>query len=145
MDRGDVIALVKKQAGVKLSADDPILAAVAINDVFLDYALEKLDASLKAVAERQAVIVAQSAEASRQTVEDAKRAAESLVNTSMDWVTEQLKATGAEVTVSMLGELRIETDKAEGAARAARRMAWVAGAAAFVTVTALGGFLAAWL
>jgi len=143
MDRDQLIALVRKETGIKLSAADPVLAAAAINEVLLENTLAKLDLSLKAAAERQLASVAQQAEASRQHIEDAKNVAAALVNSSTAWVTEQLKEAGHKVTAAMLAELREETANAKAASRTARRAAWAAAGAALLTVAGLAGFLLA--
>ena len=143
MQRDQLIALVRKETGIKLSAADPVLAAAVINEVLLENTLAKLDASLKVAADRQAAVTAQQDEASKRHVEDAKKAAAALVNSSTEWVTGRLKEAGAAVTASMLAELRQETAKAESASRLAIKMAWVAGGAAVLTAAGLTGFLLA--
>ncbi len=140
MERDQLIALVRKETGIKLSAADPVLAAATVNEILLENTLAKLDGSLKAAADRQAASVAQQAEASRQHVEDARQAAAALVNNSTVWVTEQLKQAGDKVIAAMLAELREETAKAKAAASTARRAAW---AAAALTAAGLAGFLLA--
>ncbi len=143
MQRDQLIALVRKETGIKLSAADPVLAAAVINEVLLENALAKLGVSLKDAADRQAAVTTQQNEASKQQIEDAKKAAAVLVNSSAAWVTEQLKEAGNAVTASMLTELREETAKAESASKVAIKMAWVAGGAAVLTAAGLTGFFVA--
>lgn len=140
MQRDQLIALVRKETGIKLSAADPVLAAAVINEVLLESTLAKLDASLKAAADRQEAGAVKQAEASKQHVEDAKRAAAALVNGSTEWVTERLREAGAAVTASMLAELREETAKAQAASRTAMRAAWVAGGITVAAACGLAGF-----
>lgn len=143
MERDELIALVRKESGIRLREEDPVLAVVAINDVLLSAALAKIDATLLAAADRQTAATAMQAAASRQHVEDAKKVAAALVNSSGAWVTEQLKEAGAEVTATMLADLRKETAKVQAVSRVATRMAWVAGGAAALTAAGLAGFLIA--
>ncbi len=147
MDRDLLIATVRKETGIKLDRADPVLATAVINDALLDHALAKLDASMRAMADRQSATAAaateQQAEVSKQHLEDAKTAAAVLVNSSAEWVARQLRQSSEEATAFMLTELRKETAKAQAASRLALRFAWIAGGAAAITAAGLTGFLIA--
>jgi len=143
VDRDQLLTEIARVTGVRLSTADPIIAAAVINDVLLDKTLAKLDVSLKAAADRQEAVAVKQAEASKQHIEDAKKAASALVNSSTEWVTGRLTEAGDKVTASILAELREETAKAESASRLAIKMAWAAGACAVFTAAGLAGFLVA--
>ena len=121
MERDKLIALVRKQAGFKLDADDPVLAVVAINEVLFEAALAKLDQSVIMALERMAAMNVQNEVA-------AKRAASDVINGASDWLTTKFKEVAQEATAEMLAELRQETAKAEAASRVAVRAAWIVGA-----------------
>ena len=121
MERDKLIALVRKQAGFKLDADDPVLAVVAINEVLFEAALAKLDQSVIMALDRMAAM-------NVQNEVSAKRAASDVINGASDWLTTKFKEVAQEATAEMLAELRQETARAEAASRVAVRAAWTVGA-----------------
>ena len=120
MERDKLIALVRKQAGIRLDVDDPVLAVVAINEVLFEAALAKLDQSVIMALDRMAAMNVQNEVA-------AKRAASDVINGASDWLTTKFKEVAQEATAGMLAELRQETAKAEAASRVAVRAAWTVG------------------
>ena len=132
MDRQQIIAAVARETGVKLSPADPILAAVAVNQIMLDQALAKLDQQVQAQANRVTA-------ASTQAVVDAKREAELLLTEGGIWFEARIKAAGEAAAALVLANLRQETARAERASRQAVRAAWVAAAGGLVFVCGLAG------
>ena len=133
MERDKLIALVRKQAGFKLDADDPVLAVVAINEVLFEAALAKLDQSVIMALERMAAMNVQNEVA-------AKRAASDVINGASDWLTTKFKEVAQEATAGMLAELRQETAKAEAASRMAVRAAWTVGAIGAAAASLMVGY-----
>jgi hypothetical protein len=132
MHRDQIIAAVTRETGVKLSSADPILAAVAINDVLLDQALAKLDRQVKQQADRVTA-------ASTQIVADAKAAAELIVNEAGEWAEARIKTAGEAAAASVLFALQQETAKAARASQVAVRIAWGVGIVALFALCAMGG------
>ena len=133
MGQDQLIALVRKQTGIKLSAADPVLAAAAINEVLLEDALAKLDQAMKAAA-------SEAAKAANHNEASAKQAASEVINKAADWLDARFKTVAQEATAGMLAELRQETAKAEAASRTAVRAAWTAGVIGAVALSAIAGF-----
>lgn len=133
MERDKLIALVRKQAGFKLDADDPVLAVVAINEVLFEAALAKLDQSVIMALDRMAAMNVQNEVA-------AKRAASDVINGASDWLTTKFKEVAQEATAEMLAELRQETAKAEAASRVAMRAAWTVGAIGAAAASLMVGY-----
>lgn len=133
MERDKLIALVRKQAGFKLDADDPVLAVVAINEVLFEAALAKLDQSVIMALDRMAAMNVQNEVA-------AKRAASDVINGASDWLTTKFKEVAQEATAEMLAELRQETAKAEAASRVAVRAAWTVGAIGAAAASLMVGY-----
>ena len=133
MERDKLIALVRKQAGFKLDADDPVLAVVAINEVLFEAALAKLDQSVIMAVDRMAAMNVQNEVA-------AKRAASDVINGASDWLTTKFKEVAQEATAGMLAELRQETAKAEAASRMAVRAAWTVGAIGAAAASLMVGY-----
>jgi hypothetical protein len=136
MDRDQIIAAVARETGVKLSSADPILAAVAINEVLLDQSLAKLDRQMKQQADRVTA-------ASSQIIADAKAAAELIVNEAGEWAETRIKNAGETAAASVLLALKQETAKAERASRTATRAVWFAGVLAAVALSGVAGMLLA--
>ena len=136
MDRDQIIAAVARETGVKLSSADPILAAVAINEVLLDQALAKLDRQVKQQADRVTA-------ASTQAVVDAKAAAEMIVTEAGKWAETRIKTAGEAAAASVLLTLKQETAKAERAGRTVTRAIWIIAVIAAVVLSGLAGMMLA--
>ena len=133
MERDQLIALVRKETGIKLSVADPVLAAAAINEVLLEDVLARLDQSIVTAVDRMAAM-------SVQNELSAKRAASDVINGAADWLEARFRAVAQETTASMLAELQVETAKAEAASRTAVRAAWTAGAIGATAVSLMVGY-----
>ena len=83
--------------------------------------------------------------ASNQHIEAARQSAAALVTEAGKWSAEQLRETAAEISASILKDLRPEALKAEAAARVAVRMAWLTGSIGAIALAGLTGFLLAGL
>ena len=136
MDRDQIIAAVARETGVKLSLADPILAAVAINEVLLDQALAKLDRQVKQQADRVTA-------ASTQIIADAKAAAELIVAEAGAWAETRIKTAGEAAAASVLFTLKQETAKAEQAGRIASRAIWIVAVIAAVALSGMAGMMLA--
>ncbi len=136
MERDQLIAAIARETGVKLSSADPILAAIAINEVLLDQALAKLDRQVKAQADRVTA-------ASTQMLADAKAAAELIVSEAGEWAETRIKQAGEAAAASVLFTLKQEAGQAQRASRNATRAAWAAGLICLFTLCGVGGMLLA--
>ena len=130
MDRDKLIALIRKETGIKLDTDDPVLAVAVLHEKVLEVALERVETAAGSAAGRMA-------HAADRAVETARSEAGRIVTEASEWVAEQLRAVGAEVAAALVQETQAEAAKAEMARRAAVRAAWVAGAAGTVAVGAV--------
>ncbi len=133
MEPDQVIAAVRKETGIKLSAADPVLAAAAINAVLLDAALAELSHSMEAALGKFAALNAQNEAA-------AKRAAFDVINSAADWLGARFKETAQEATAEMLAEMRKETARAEKASRVTVRAAHGSGIIGAGALSAILGF-----
>ena len=133
MEPDQVIAAVRKETGIKLSAADPVLAAAAINGVLLDAALAKLGHSMETALGKFAALGSQNEAA-------AKRAASEVINGAADWLGTRFKETAQEATAEMLTEMRRETARAEKASRVAVRAAYASGIIGAGALSAILGF-----
>lgn len=134
MDRNQVIAAVARETGVKLSSADPILAAVAINEVLLDAALAKLDRQVKVQADRVTL-------ASAASVEAAKKQAELIVTKAGEWAATQIKTGAPEAAALVVADIQAEVAKVQTASRVAVRAAWATAFCAMVVVAGLAGIV----
>lgn len=131
MDRDQVIALIRKETGIKLDVDDPVLAVAVLHEKVLEVALERVEAT----AARASGGMAQAAD---RAVETARSEAGRVVTEASEWVAEQLRAAGAEVASTLVQETQAEVAKAEAARRAAVRAAWIAGGVSTAGTVAVG-------
>lgn len=120
MDKDKLIALVRKDTGIRLDVDDPVLAVAALHEAMLSVALERVEM----VAQQAA---AQMAGSATQAVATAQREAGRIVTETAEWVSERLREAGAEVAATLVQETQAEAARAEAAHRGAVRAAWVAG------------------
>ena len=147
MDRDALIALVRKETGMKLSVEDPILAVAVMHEKLLDAVLERVEAAAQQASAEMASAVAGVSDdvtaAGAKAVSAAQTAAGRTVTEASEWAAEQLRAVGAEVAATLLHETQAEVARAETAGRAARRYAWVAGCLCAATFAVAGGTLLA--
>lgn len=129
VDRDKLIALVRKETGIKLEADDPVLAVAVLHEKVLEPALERVEAAAQAAAGRMG-------HATDRAVEAARSEAGRVVTEAAEWVAERLREAAAEVSATLVQETQAEVAKAEAARRAAVRAAWIAGC------TSAGGVVA---
>lgn len=120
MDTARLIADIARETGIRLEQSDPILAAAVINERLLDASLDDLRKLVTRAADQLSA-------AGVQNEASARKVASDIINDAATWLEGRFKATGQEVTASMLAELRQETAKAEVASRIAVRAAWVVG------------------
>ncbi|MDA8253278.1 MAG: hypothetical protein M0Z28_29475 [Rhodospirillales bacterium] len=78
--------------------------------------------------------------ASAQQVEAAKQVASALITEAGAWSADHLRAAAAEVSASILTELRTDVAKAEAAARLSVRTAWTVGSIGAVALAGMTGF-----
>lgn len=136
MDQKQIIAQVQRETGMKISTADPVLAVAAMNEVIFDQALEKLDRNMKGQADR---IVINSAE----TLKSAEKVAEKLINDAGDWFETRLKAAAETAAERVIGDIRVERERAERASHIAVRAAWASAAVSGVLVLLVAGYLVA--
>jgi hypothetical protein len=76
--------------------------------------------------------------ASAQHIEASKQSAAALVTDAGKWSGDQLREAAAEISPSILRELRPEVAKAEAAARLSVRIAWGTGSVGAIALAGLG-------
>ena len=86
MDREKLVALVRKETGVKLDVEDPVLAVAVMHEKVLEAALERVEA----VAARAS---AQMADSASQAVGAARSEAGRVVTEAAEWVAERAAPT----------------------------------------------------
>ena len=111
--------LLRKQ-GIYVHESDPVLEVAAICELAVADTVKAIEGLNKAAADRISA-------ASNQHIEAARQSAAALVTEAGKWSAEQLRETAAEISASILKDLRPEALKAEAAARVAVRMAWLTG------------------
>lgn len=136
MNAEQLIAMVARQTGVRLSSADPVLAVVAINDVMLDQTLAKLDRQVKVQADRVTA-------ASNQTVIDAEKKAEALLTEAGEWAEGRIKAAGEAAAGLVLAKLRQETQKMEAIKHAMTAAVWTMAIIGLVTLSGVAGMVLA--
>ena len=132
MDTGKLRAALRKQ-GIHVHESDPVLEIAAICELAVADTVTAIEGLNKAAADRISA-------ASAQQVEAAKQAASALITEAGAWLADHLRAAGAEVSASILTELRTDVAKAEAAARLSVRMAWMVGSIGAVALAGMAGF-----
>jgi len=127
-----------RKAGLYVAEGDPVLELAAICELALTDTVRVIERITKAQADR---VIA----ASAQSVVDAEKKAEALLNEGGVWAENRIKEAGQEAAKLVLFELRQEAARAERASRIAIRAAWTAAAVGFVTLSGLAGMLLAML
>jgi CHASE3 domain sensor protein len=137
MDPARLRESLRKQ-GIYVHESDPVLEVAAICELAVADTVKAIEGLNKATADRISA-------ASNQHIEAARQSAAALVTEAGKWSAEQLRETAAEISSSILKDLRPEVLKAEVAARASVRMAWLTGSFGAIALAGLAGFLLAGL
>lgn len=132
-ERDKLLAHVKKQTGVKLDADDPLLAVTVLHEKMLEVILVRIEEAAQRAAAQIAAAVARG-------ITEAQAAASQDITESVAWATEQLQKTRVEISATLIHEISTEVSKAEAARTGAVRASWVAGFAAAVAAAGVGGW-----
>lgn len=127
-----------RKQGIYVHESDPVLEVAAICELAVADTVKAIEGLNKAAADRISA-------ASNQHIEAARQSAAALVTEAGKWSAEQLRETAAEISASILKDLRPEVLKAEAAARVSVRMAWVTGSLGAIALAGLAGFLLAGL
>ena len=127
-----------RKQGIYVHESDPVLEVAAICELAVADTVKAIEGLNKAAADRISA-------ASNQHIEAARQSAAALVTEAGKWSAEQLRETAAEISASILKDLRPEVLKAEAAARASVRMAWLTGSVGAIALAGLAGFLLAGL
>ncbi|HEX5416703.1 MAG TPA: hypothetical protein VFZ25_13620 [Chloroflexota bacterium] len=127
-----------RKQGIYVHESDPVLEIAVICQLAVADTVKAIEGLNKAAADR---ITA----ASGQHIEAAKQSASALIAEAGKWSAEQLRDAAAEISSSILKEIRPEVLKAETAARLSVRMAWVAGGISAVALAGVAGFCLAGL
>jgi Transcriptional activator TraM len=136
IDREQFAAELARVHGIRIDADDPVLVAALLNQRLLDEAIGRLEAAVRASADR---ITA----AATQHIEGAREIAAAVVARAGEWSAERLQVAADEAGRSLLGQIRKEVAKAERASRIAVRITWISGAVSAVALAGIAGFLLA--
>jgi hypothetical protein len=137
MDPARLRESLRKQ-GIYVHESDPVLEVAAICELAVADTVKAIEGLNKATADRISA-------ASNQHIEAARQSAAALVTEAGKWSAEQLRETAAEISSSILKDLRPEVLKAETAARVSVRMAWLTGSVGAIALAGLAGFLLAGL
>lgn len=124
-----------RKQGIYVHENDPVLEVAVICQLAVADTVKAVEGLNKAAADR---ITA----ASGQHIEAAKQSASALITEAGKWSAEQLRDAAAEISSSILKELRPEVMKAEAAARLSVRVAWIMGG---IGAVALAGIAGLWL
>jgi len=127
-----------RKQGIYIHESDPVLEVAAICELAVADTVKAIDGLNKAAADRISA-------ASNQHIEAARQSAAALVTEAGKWSAEQLRETAAEISASILKDLRPEMLKAQAAARVSVGMAWLTGSFGVIALAGLAGFLLAGL
>jgi CHASE3 domain sensor protein len=127
-----------RKQGIYVHESDPVLEVAAICELAVADTVKAIEGLNKAAADRISA-------ASNQHIEAARQSAAALVTEAGKWSAEQLRETAAEISSSILKDLRPEVLKAETAAQVSVRMAWLTGSVGAIALAGLAGFLLAGL
>jgi hypothetical protein len=127
-----------RKQGIYVHESDPVLEVAAICELAVADTVKAIEGLNKAAADRISA-------ASNQHIEAARQSAAALVTEAGKWSAEQLRETAAEISASILKDLRPEVLNAEVAARVSVRMAWLTGSVGAIALAGLAGFLLAGL
>jgi CHASE3 domain sensor protein len=127
-----------RKQGIYVHESDPVLEVAAICELAVADTVKAIEGLNKAAADRISA-------ASNQHIEAARQSAAALVTEAGKWSAEQLRETAAEISASILKDLRPEVLKAETAARVSVRTAWLTGSVGAIALAGLAGFLLAGL
>jgi CHASE3 domain sensor protein len=127
-----------RKQGIYVHESDPVLEMAAICQIAVADAVKAIEGLNTAAADRISA-------ASVQHIEATKQSAAALVTDAGKWSGDQLREAAAEISASILRELRPEVAKAEAAARLSVRIAWITGSVGAIALAGLGGFLLAGL
>jgi hypothetical protein len=127
-----------RKQGIYVHESDPVLELAAICEFAVADTVKAIEGLNKAAADRISA-------ASNQHIEAARQSAAALVTEAGKWSAEQLRETAAEISASILKDLRPEVLKAQAAARVSVRMAWLTGSFGAIALAGLTGFLLAGL
>ncbi|HUZ64833.1 MAG TPA: hypothetical protein VMU82_14105 [Acetobacteraceae bacterium] len=137
MDPAKLRESLRKQ-GIVVHESDPVLEVATICELSLADTVKAIEGLNKAAADRISAT-------STQTIDAAKRTAETIINQGAAFVVEQFREAVREATSTMLAELHQETARAERASRTAARIAWTLGSLGAIGLAGLSGFLLAGL
>jgi CHASE3 domain sensor protein len=124
-----------RKQGIYVHEGDPVLEVGAICQLAVADTVKAIEGLNKAAADRISAAAAQHIEAARQS-------AAAIITEAGRWSADQLRETAAEISTSILKELRLQVMRTEAAARLSVRMAWVTGG---ISVVALAGVAGFWL
>ena len=136
VDVKSLIECVRKETGIKLESDDPILAVAVLHEKLMGALLASIEAAAQQAAGEMASSASHGVAAARQN-------AGRIVTEAMEWGCEQLRATGVEIAATVLHETQAEAAKAEAARGAAVRASRIAMVASAVGSVVVGGLVLA--
>jgi hypothetical protein len=98
IDREELAAVLTREHGIRIEADDPILVAALLNRRLLDEALLAIEAAIVAAADRTAAT-------SLQQTETARQIAGLLITQAGEWSADRLGVAAREASATMTAEL----------------------------------------
>jgi hypothetical protein len=98
IDREELAAVLTREHGIRIEADDPILVAALLNRRLLDEALLAIEAAVVAAADRTAA-------ASLQQTDTARQIAGLLITQAGEWSADRLGVAAREASATMTAEL----------------------------------------
>ena len=138
IDREQLAADLAKVHSIRIDADDPVLVSALLNQRLLDDAINRLEAAVRASADRITVAAAHQ-------VDGAKEIATALVTRAGDWTAERLRTAADEMGNALLSQVQKEVAKAERASRTAVQVVWFTVTVGTVTLAGIIGFVVAGL
>lgn len=113
LDKKEIIGLIAKEHKIKLSEDDPIFAAITLNEIVLGKYIEAISDRLEYhLSQANASHSLQSSEANRQ--------AEIVVTQAAEYLTKQLNQAADGIAASTSSLLAVQIDAANKAAKEAK-------------------------
>ena len=132
IDREQLAADLARTHGIRIEADDPILAAVLLNRRLLDEAIAALEAAVRVSADRMTA-------ASLQQTDAARQAAGILITQAGEWSAGRLGDAAREAAAAVAAELETALARVDRSRRAAVSAAAVAVCGCAFTLAALLG------
>lgn len=110
LDKKEIIGLIAKEHKIKLSEDDPVFAAITLNEIVLGKYIE-------AISDRLEYHLSQATASHSLQSSEANRQAEIVVTQAAEYLTNQMRQAADGIAASTSNMLAVQIDAANKAAR----------------------------